>query len=98
MPDADVRLLITASERARLASPSAFVVIARSGARPWSVVSSAQPAMIPSRPRRSSGSPPVNRTCRIPSSSTPMRTRRTTSSSVRVASEGSQSRPSGGMQ
>jgi hypothetical protein len=44
--------------------------------------SSAVRAMMPASPRRSSGSPPVNLTSRIPSSSTPIPMSRTTSSSV----------------
>jgi len=60
--------------------------------------SSAVRAMIPASPRRSSGSPPVNLISRIPSSSTPTRISRTTSSSVSCSGAGSQSRPSGGMQ
>ena len=50
------------------------------------------------RPRRSSGSPPVNRTAVMPSRSTPIPMSRTTSSSVRTDSFGSQSNPSAGMQ
>jgi len=53
---------------------------------------------MPTSPGRNSGSPPVNRTSRMPSCSTPMRTSRTISSSVSTSTFGSQSRPSGGMQ
>ena len=45
-------------------------------------------ATMSTRPRRSSGSPPVNRTSRMPSCSTPIRTSRTTSSSVSISSVG----------
>ena len=50
------------------------------------------------RPRRSSGSPPVNLTSHMPSSSTPTRMSLITSSSVSCSGAGSQSRPSGGIQ
>jgi hypothetical protein len=60
--------------------------------------SEAVAAMIETRSRRSSGSPPVNLTSRMPSVSTPIRTSRTTSSPVSTSGAGSQSRPSAGMQ
>jgi len=55
-------------------------------------------ATMSTSPRRSSGSPPVNRTSRMPRRCTPIVISRTTSSSVSVCSVGSQSRPSAGMQ
>ena len=55
-------------------------------------------ATMPTRPGRSSGSPPVKRTSSMPSCSTPIRTSRAISSSVSNSTLGSQSRPSGGMQ
>ena len=60
--------------------------------------SAAVSATMPDSPRRSSGSPPVNRISVMPSSSTPIRTSRTSSSSVSSVGRGSQSRPSAGMQ
>jgi hypothetical protein len=50
------------------------------------------------RPRRISGSPPVNRTSVMPSRRTATQISRATSSSVSSAGPGSQSRPSAGMQ
>ena len=55
-------------------------------------------AMMAGSPRRSNGSPPVNRTSWMPSRSTPMPMSRMSSSSVSVSSVGIQSRPSAGMQ
>ncbi|SKY27475.1 Uncharacterised protein [Mycobacteroides abscessus subsp. abscessus] len=51
-----------------------------------------------SRSRRSSGSPPVKRMRRIPRSRTATVSTRTNSSVVNRSSDGSQSRPSAGMQ
>ncbi len=76
------------------ASPIPFVVIEISGRGR----SSAVRATMPGRPRRSSGSPPVNRISVMPRCCTPIRASRTTSSSVSSAGLGSHSRPSGGMQ
>ena len=83
---------------ARWTSPSPFVVSEVSTGAPFHVVSREVAATIPSRPLRRRGSPPVNRTSRTPSSWTPMRTSRTTSSSVRIPSPGIGSIPSAGMQ
>ena len=60
--------------------------------------SAAVRATMSGSPRRSSGSPPVNRISVIPSDSTPILASRTTSSSVSSSGRGSQSRPSAGMQ
>jgi hypothetical protein len=75
-------------------SPMAFVVREISGRGR----SAAVRATMPTRPRRSSGSPPVNLTSRMPSRSTATPISRITSSSVSSSGEGSQSSPSGGMQ
>ena len=83
-----------ASAGATRARPIALVVRLTSG-RGRSAVAA---ATMPTSPGRSSGSPPVKRTSRMPSCSTPMRTSRAISSSVRTSTLGSQSRPSGGMQ
>ncbi len=60
--------------------------------------SAAVRATMPASPRRSSGSPPVNLTSRMPSRSTATRISRTISSSLSTSGFGSQSSPSGGMQ
>ena len=94
------RLTLTRSIPAALsawavrASPSALVVIeiSRSGE------TARVPATMSTSPRRTSGSPPVNRTSRMPSRRTPMSIRRTISVSVSTLSSGSHSRPSAGMQ
>ena len=82
------------SAAARRASPMPLVVSDISGRG----LSAEVRSMIDSSSRRSSGSPPVNRTSRMPSISTPIRISRTISSPVRTSGAGSQSRPSGGMQ
>ena len=82
------------SATARLASPIPLVVSEISGRG----VRAAVLAMIDSSSRRSSGSPPVNRTSRMPRLVTPILISRTISSPVSTCGAGSQSRPSGGMQ
>ena len=83
-----------ASGPASRASPMPLVVSEISGRGSSSAVA----AMIAGRPRRISGSPPVNRTSVMPSRRTATQISRATSSSVSSAGPGSQSRPSAGMQ
>ncbi len=87
-------------------SPAAFSPAARRS-RPIPLVvsemsgrgsSAAVAAMMSARSGRSSGSPPVNLTSRMPSVSTPIVINRMISSPVSTSGVGSQSRPSGGMQ
>ena len=74
------------------------MVIEVCGGSPVLVRNAAVASTIRSSPRRSSGSPPVNRTSVTPRFSTAIRTSRFTSSSLSTSLPGSQSRPSAGMQ
>jgi hypothetical protein len=60
--------------------------------------SAAMPATSFGSPRRSSGSPPVSRSERMPRRVVAIRTRRSNSASASRSGLGSQSKPSAGMQ